>query len=397
MNRPNLRWLVIGVILLAVFLGGCDTSTPTPVPPPPPAFSPTFPPQSLQPTGQPRLFNFIKTIQVTPDDKYLGGAFTRINYVPATNHFVVTFGGPIAQPPAGCVVDSKGFSYKEYTLDMKETGKSGTFSCDPFDAGSVMVDNTYYYAAMAAQGTQHGWHLLKIDVTNWKIMVDQFFPLTGWPQTGDADPMVAFVNGQIDLSSQYNDNPKGEPPPSFLDGAATHHQFFSTDFKFLNQKILSDTPHIVGSSLIYVGGIYYFVTANAFGGDVVVMKYDQNWKYLGVKTLRRQAHWSTGLAFDGRRFYVAYLDTRQRTEPGFLPVHLNVRLAAFDRDWNLIADMAVTRYTIPDNRQPGRPWVTLHDNRLYVSYDVDTIDPTTKEEQGKWQAYVSVYELTQKP
>jgi hypothetical protein len=42
--------------------------------------------------------------------------------------------------------------------------------------------------------------------------------------------------------------------------------------------------------------------------------------------------------------------------------------------------VAVTNYTPSDNMQTGRPWVILHENRLYVSYDLDTRDPVTHEE-----------------
>jgi hypothetical protein len=404
MNRPDFLSKIIGILFVIVFLAGCAAPTTTPSLPPtsapplrtnPALPSPPTPAQPIQPTGQTILFRFVRTVQVTPDSQYLGGAFARIEYLPANDNFVVTFGGPLAQPPASC--GEKGFSYKEYTLDMQETGESGTFSCDPFDAGSLMVNNTYYFAAMAKRGDQDGWHLLKIDATDWSILVDEFFPLTGSPQAQSNDPMVAFANGQIDISSQYNDNPTGAPPRFMIDGAATHHHFFSTDLELLDEKILADSPNIVGSSLIYVDGIYNFVTANAFLGDVVVMQYDQDWNYLGVKTLLPQAHWSTGLVYDGQKFYLAYMDTSQRINPDNLPVYLNVHLAAFDRDWNLLEDIAVTDYAISDNRQPGRPWVILHDNHLYVSYDVDTIDPTTQQEQLEWQAYVSVYELTGQP
>ena len=39
----------------------------------------------------------------------------------------------------------------------------------------------------------------------------------------------------------------------------------------------------------------------------------------------------------------------------------------------------------------------LHGNRLYVSYDVDTVNKTNEEEELKWQAYVSIYEISQLP
>jgi hypothetical protein len=405
MNNPKFLQQVIGSLLTIVFLVGCGAPSATPPP------SPTFPGgptlaqpvqpsiaqpvqptlvQPAQPTGQPGFFKFIQTVQVTPDANFPNGGFARINYVPAIDRFVVTFGGQLAHPQGGC--GEKGYSYKVYTTDMQETGESGTFSCDPVDAGSVMVGNIYYFAGMAKVSEQIGWHLLKIDATNWKTLVDTFFPLD-YPKEGEADPMVAYVNGQIDISSAYAVS--GKPPDNNTPAGSygTHHQFFSTDLQFLGKKILTDPPQINGSSMVYVEGVYYLVTANIYSGDVILAKYDKDWKYLGGKTLVKQAHWSTGLAYDGQRFYLAYTGTSQRHGPGFLPVFLNIHLAAFNRDWNLISDIAVTNYTPEDNMQTGRPWVILHGNRLYVSYDLDTRDPVTHEEQLKGQSIVKVYEL----
>jgi hypothetical protein len=373
--------LLFGILITTLLFAGCakTTETTTPVS------------QPTQPIGQMALFKFIKTVQVTPDANFLTGYFSRINYVPATDRFVVTFAAVLDQPSGGCT--NKGYGYKVYTTNMQETGESGTFACDPVDAGSVMIDNTYYHVAMAANEGQIGWHLLEIDAVSWKPLVDKFFPLD-YPKEADSDPMVAYVNGQLDLSGEY-DATREKPTPE--SGAATFHLFFSPDFQFLDKKILADTPHINGSSMIYVNNIYYFVTADAYSGDVVVIQYDKYWKYLGVKRLIQKAHWSTGLACDGQRFYLAYLNTSQRIGPGFFPVFLNVHLAAFDHDWNLLDDVAVTNYIPADNMQTGRPWVILHGNRLYVSYDLDTRDPVTHAESMKGQAIVSVYELTQEP
>ncbi len=236
--------------------------------------------------------------------------------------------------------------------------------------------------------------MFKYDAATWKALATTDI-LLDLPQETDNDPTVAYVHGQLDVSAQYNVTGR---PPEGMGGAATHHHFFSTDLKHLGKKILSDTPHIVGSSMIYVDGIYYFVTANAFQGGLIVMKYDKDWKYLGMKELRKHAHWSTGLVFDGQRFYVAFMDTSQSINPpAFLPVALNVHLAAFDRDWNLLDDVAVTNFSVSDNKQPGRPWVTLYKNRMYVSYDLDTMDPVSHVEMMRWQAQVSIYELAWSP
>ena len=193
-----------------------------------------------------------------------------------------------------------------------------------------------------------------------------------------ADPTVAFVNGQVDISSVYGDN-------------ATHHNFFTTDLQFVSKRLLSDTPHIGFSSMITLGGITYFLSSRPETGEapwaVIVMQYDPSWTYLGVKTLIEHAATPQGLAFDGTRFYVAYTE---RTD-GF-PFSENVHLAAFDTSWNLIDDIALTNYTLQDQTSSIHPWLVLRDNRLYVSYSQNA--PAGGIET--LQAYVKVYDVSGK-
>jgi len=331
------------------------------------------------------IFTFVKTVQVAPDSIYYGGWFVRINHVPATGNLVVTFGTKLDKPTGGCT--EKGFAYKEYNTDMQETGKSGIFTCAGYDVGSFMVDNTYYFANMDVN-TGRGWRITKYDAVSWEAQADTFLQVN-YPYEQDGDPMVVYANGQLDISGQYNAS--GSYPDTPL-GAASFHYFLSPDFDILDYKLLSDTPHICGMSMIYLDSIYYLITANGFIGDVIVMKYDKDWNYLGLKNLIQDAHWSTGLAFDGNRFYLAYINTSQRTTNNFF---LNAHLAAFDCDWNLLDDVDVTGFTPEDYKLAGRPWLTLHDKRLYVSYDVDSIDPITFRELVGARSFVSVYEISQ--
>jgi len=53
------------------------------------------------------------------------------------------------------------------------------------------------------------------------------------PRENDGDQMVAFVNGQLDISSQYTSY--GGPPPPDM-GGDSHHQFFSLDARIQEQK-----------------------------------------------------------------------------------------------------------------------------------------------------------------
>jgi hypothetical protein len=271
---------------------------------------------------------------------------------------------------------------------MNETGKSGIINCEFPDFGGAMVGNDYYFVNMRGG---HGWHIAKYNAISWNTLVSFDFPLAA-PYESSGDPMLAYVNGQIDICSAYL--PDGVPP-----GNASHHQFFTPDLQFVGKKILTDMEHGAGSAggayMVHVDNVYHFVTSSRFDGDVIVLRYDNNWKFLGSKTLVKQAHFPTGVINDGGRFYVAYLDTKQRTEPGFFPVFLNVHLAAFDKDWNLIDDVAVTSYIPTEKLQPGRPWVSLHDKKLYVSYDLGDESAATEEEGLDTQrGYVSIYQLT---
>jgi hypothetical protein len=383
--------LLVAVIVFCIALAGCQANAIAPTSPaatltsqpPPPVVTP-----NPQPTAQGDIFTFAGTTEVTPNDLFDTGSFVRIYYVPATGRVVVTYDGELAAPVGEC--SDLGHGYVEYNLNMQATGKEGVYTCGSGDIGTLMIGNTLYDVKIEpAEGHERGWRITSYDASTWQQTGSTYFPLDDVRYAG-GDEMMAYVNGQIDISSQYQPA-SGTAPVS--GGAATYHEFFSTDLTYLGEKIISDPPHINGSSLLFQDGTYYLVTADRYDGDVYVYQYDSDWNFLGSKLLLQQAHWSMGLVSDGQYFYLAYLDTSQRSSPGFLPVHLNVHLAAFDKDWNLLQDVAVTDYTPSDNRQPGRPYLLLYDNRLYVSYDCDTIDPVTQEEQLKWQAYVSVYDL----
>jgi len=325
------------------------------------------------------LFQFVRTVQVTPDSTFSKAGFVRLGYVSATNSIVATFGTHFIHPTT---TDSNGRGYKEYALDMQPTGKSGMLNTGGIgDCNGLIVDSVYYDVNV----DPCGWRITTFNTLTWVKTRDIIFPLDT-PREGNGDMMIAFVNGFLDISSGYTTH-GGAPPPD--SGAWTHHQFLSPNLKFLDKRILSDTPHIGGSSLIFVDSIYYFVSATAYTGDVIVMKYDRDWKYLGAKKLISQAHWSEGLAWDGLRFYVSYLNTSQRNGSGFFPYYPNVHLAAFDKDWNLIDDIAVTDYTPTDSMFTGRPSLLQLGNRLYVSYDAVPLP----EDLTKIEGYVKVYEL----
>jgi hypothetical protein len=79
-----------------------------------------------------------------------------------------------------------------------------------------------------------------------------------------------------------------------------------------------------------------------------------------------------------------------------LDCYMNVRLAAFDSNWNLLDDIAVTNFTPDDHKQPGRPSLALHDGRIYVCYDQNEDEqspPSRSPSADDVRVYVKVYEV----
>jgi hypothetical protein len=363
----QMKPLIISVILIFLIAGtvACGTVTPSP-----------------------GLFTLIDTVQVTPTGSYLNADFVRIGYVPGRDRFVVTFNTMLSQSEGGCGNTSfdatfglyREYAYKEYAADMIETNKDGIISCHATtDTGGFFLGDDFYLASMESHNGSFGWYLAKFNAVTWANPVGYFYPFSD-PQMQAADPTVAFVNGQIDIS----DVDEGS--------GGTRHNFFTTDLQFVGSRLLTDTAHSGFSSMIAVGGITYFLSTRTGTPQapwaVIVMKYGPDWTYLGVETLRENAATPQGLAFDGSRFYVAYTE---RTE-GF-PFTENIHLAAFDPNWNLIEDIALTNFTPQNQTSSIHPWLVLRDNRLYVSYSQNA--PAGGIET--LQAYVKVYEVNQNP
>ncbi len=264
---------------------------------------------------------------------------------------------------------------------MQLTGKSEALYDSFGDVGGLLVENEFYAASMIL----NGWRIVKFNAVSWEKLVDTEFSLD-LDNEMNGNMMLAFVNGQLDISSQCLISGEIAPPQM---GASTFHEYFTPDLEFLEERILDDTLHITGSTMLYIDGIYYFISATAYTGDILVMMYENNWNYLGMKNLIRQEHWSEGVAFDGQRFYLTYLETRWRTKPQFLPYYPNVHLVAFDNEWNLLEYIAVTDYSHMDSLSKGRPSLLMPENRIYVSYDVVLLPENLDNIEG----FVSIYKL----
>ena len=349
------------------------------------------------------LISFKKLVAITPDDAYSYGAFCRVNKVPSEDKFFVTFGGSNREvqqsnqtfSPFGGAEGGNGYSYKIYDANFDYTGKTGLIHSGGGDAASVMADDYYYFLIGAPP---NDWIIKKFDPSSLEIVDSVIIDMTPGSEILN-DMMLAYANNNLIASGLYDatgtaggDQTKSDPTA----GMATHNRLFNTDLDFIDRFILNDVPHINGSYVVFANNAYNYITSTAFFGDLIVMRYDTNWKFIDSKTLDENAQWSQGAVFDEttNRFYVAFLDLPLTSDNKIKRGEaINVSLGIYDKSWSLIEKINVTGFEEADKKGPGRPSVVLANEKLYVSYDVSTTPELGQGENQDWQCTVSIYDL----
>lgn len=329
----------------------------------------------------------VASVTRLPDATFKTGNFCRLNRIPSTGRLVLTFGTGDYSKVTGagpCVDAGMGYGYKELTEDLVETGRSGMFraypnSCAAGDAASVVVGSDYYFLT----GGPGGWSLTRYDLATFAKRAETAIPLTQGIEASN-DQMLAYVDGRLDASGLLAPASNAEVDP--YAGFGTFHRLFSLDLAPLGQEKLTEPAHINGSSMIFQDGTYHLVTSTAFWGDLVALRYDSAWKPLGRTFLASRGQWSQGALPDGDRFWVSWVDVSRKGTA-------NIVLGAFDRDWNPVARVPVTRFSMSDLVQGGRPALLQLGKRLYVSYDVDAVNASTHEERKQWECRIAVYEI----
>jgi hypothetical protein len=340
--------------------------------------------QPDQPTG---LFRHILKVQVMPDS--ISSGSSGIAYIPATNRIaviVVTNLDHQTTMPSSEVCSNSVIGYVEYTSDMQPIGEYKSLTCNIADFHAMGIGNDVFFAKMGIPSGP-GWLLQKFDGITWEkiasteIELDDSVYMTG-------DPDVAYINGDFAITSTYN------PGGNYIGG--THTQLFTTDLVPVNTILLypPEVPEHRGEfSLLQLsnGDILMFASAGPSQGNLEVLRFDKDWHFLEQKWLLDSAYYSNGTATDGRYFFVAYLDWKQaHGQAG-----QNVRLAAFDTQWNLVDNVALTDVQSMGNFSYGEGTsIVLLGNRLYVSYNIVTLDSLTGLPENSI-AYVDVFELNQ--
>lgn len=346
--------------------------------------------------------SYEKTVEVTPDEIYSYGAFCRVNRVPSEETFVVTFGGSNSEvqktssnPRFGGAEGGNGYSYKIYDADFEYTGETGTIHSGGGDAASVMADGFYYFLV----GTPpDDWIIKKIDPSTWEL-VDSVVAEMETDTEILNDMMLAYVNGNIMASGLYDEDGSSAGDQKKTDptaGMATHNRLFDTDLNFLERFVLDDAPHINGSYVVYANNEYHVITSTAFFGDLIVMRYNEDWEFVDSETIDAGAQWSQGAVYDETtdRFYVAFLDLPLTSDDKIGPGEaVNVALGIYDDEWNFIEKLNVSGFEESDGKAPGRPSVILEDGKMYVSYDVSTNAGPGTPENKDWQCTVDIFDM----
>lgn len=349
------------------------------------------------------VFSYVTTVNVVPDDQYQTGGFCRLTYSEESESFYATFGGlKVDQTldeskPFGYEAGS-GYAYKEYSLDLEPTGKEATFFENGTDSNSIsVVENgkTYYYFLIGSvpHDGQDGWNLIKYDPATWEVVDEVWMGLNYDPTDqimevgGEApnDQILGYGNGYLLPGDLYRVTEAEEGGPDV--GEATFYNLHDTDLNFVEKVVLQDVPHINGGSIIFANGAYQVVSSTSFFGDLVVMQYDEDWNFLDSKTLTENGQWAQGLVYDEQTelYYVSYVNHVGPT---------NVHLAAYDKNWDLVSYTRITDFNEGDDiiKVGGRPFLFLKDDRLFVTYDIQT-RATNGEDDRNWQCYATEYSL----
>jgi hypothetical protein len=403
---------LILLLIVLLLLAGCSAKAPVPtatLPPPPPPNNPGQPGQPPKPPLPPPAptatvrtaqtggaFSLLSSVMVTGDDSFPDGSGGYIHYVPASDTLAVimtTYLKKAYTLPDGEVCERRAIGYKEYTTDMQPTGKEGYIACGWADSTSLLVENNLYVVSMAGGPTSPGqapwvgWKLMKFDAVTWKKLASAEVRLD-YPTEQDGGPTLSYVNGDIVSTGEYRTEALG---------SGSHNHLFTPDLKAVGKVTLKPPEfpvHYCEVSILQEenGDILMFASTGP-KGDLMVLRLGKDWKLKEQKTLVRNAYFATGAATDGRYVYVAYTDT-STTEAGMPMEGQNVRLAAFDSDWNIVQDTAVSdvQKTQDTSDYGESPWIAMHGKYLYVSYLISRLDPATHALIDN-QAYVNVYEL----
>lgn len=324
-----------------------------------------------------------ETKRMTPTEGYETGVFNRIFYNASRKKLYLTMASLRENAPKP-IPSYQDYVYYELDPNLNFTGISGRVSNLPSASDyAIASDGMYYYLLT---GDPKGWLLQKLDL-DFQAIDNVVVKLDDKWEAGN-DQLMNYTNGKLYLAALYDNLGTGENYFTGKHNYTTYPHLFvyDTSLSMLDNRYLFDETNIpAGGSIIFNKNVCHMVTADKFGGDLYVYRWDSNWSYLGKKSLATSAHWSQGLLYENGYYYVAY----QR--PPFGGNGGAIILAVFDDNWNKITSVYVTEPS--STSSANRPWIIKLGNKIYVSYDVGTF-AAVGGEQPDWQCYISVIEVT---
>ncbi len=325
----------------------------------------------------------LQEIQITPTPTHFTGDFCRVYYDSISNSVIVTYGGTKIGGISGSPND-KEYVYRKYDTAFVYSNQTGVLPnfTGASDYAMVRLHSRYYHLT----GAKDAYQLTKFD-NSFNFLNSVLISLL--PNNSSNDQLFNAVNNKLYFASLYDTSAAGDSPDVLA-------RFFVYDtlLNRIQDTILTDTTFMpTGGSIIYNNNKLHIVASDQFGSPrdhlpshMYAYQYSIDWQYSGRKSLDTSGQWSQGLIYDSGFYYVAY------HTPGYHGVG-DIAVGIYDSSWNLVHKEMITNYHANfDTVVAQRPYIMKLNNKLYISYDIETFSMGTYNRD--WQAVVAVYQLS---
>lgn len=326
---------------------------------------------------------------ITPTSNDTAGPFCRIYHHPSRNKFYVTYACRHFNSglPQGVMQE---FRWREYDASFSFTGNEGIMPSftSSGDYAMVMIDSTYYQ--LTNQGStssgQLKYRLTKFD-DDFNFIDSVNFTLN--VHDSNIDQLMNYTNGKLIIGAMHDSccTPPTTPPQPNYNPNIRLYQYDLNLNPVASAMVLQPKSYSWGASCIFNAGAYYILTMDNFTSHhLYAYKYDAGFNYQSSTLLSTDGQWSQGVLFDGGYFYLAYHTGEHN--------HGNVVVAVYDVNWNQVGLQQVTNNLYSDGLNAQRPFLCKQGNLLYVSYDLETYDPSSGINNKDWQAHVDIFQVT---
>lgn len=347
-------------------------------------------------------FEYIGHHVLTPNAIDTTGVFCRTFYHEGRNKYYTIFAG------RADYLSNQHYAWREYDFDFNVPTNSGTLAgfntASVGDFAMVMVGTNYYHLT----GASNAWsyQLSKYD-EDFNLLSSVTFPIDS--TDSKADMMLNYTNGRLIIGAFHQEGVLHPTMPQQSAGWEPILHKWEYDL-MLNEltppAYLNEVFTPWGSSCIFNNNTYHIVSFDKWKGPtnpvfkLQVYRYDASWNFIDSIPLNNDGQWSQGLLWDGSNYLMAY-------HSGHSHQAGNITLAAYDSNWNLVYDTVITNYSnfeqfsspplFTTDYNANRPFLTLVNDTLIVSYDVDAYRLQNWNgfflHDNAWQAHVMKFKI----